>query len=249
MHFGGLVAVRDCSLEFPAGRITGLIGPNGAGKTTAFNIIAGNLRPTAGRVFLQDRDVTRLPPFRRQLLGLGRTFQLAHEFGRMSVLENLLVAARNVAGENIFNAIFRPGLGAGQEQAARHKALDLLGFLEIADLSDELAANLSGGQKKLLELGRVLMADPQVVLLDEVGAGVNRSLLARIAGKIAELNSRHDITFCLIEHDLETVARLCDSVYVMVQGGVLMHGSVQQVRDDPRVIDAYFGGGKYQEPG
>ena len=247
MRFGGIVAVRQCSFDIPEGKITGLIGPNGAGKTTAFNIIAGNLSPSSGKVIFNGQDVTRLPAYKRQALGLSRTFQLAHEFGRMSVLENLMVAARNPVGENILNAIFRPSRGVPLERAAYNKAMEILALLEIPQLSQELAGNLSGGQKKLLELGRALMQDPALILLDEIGAGVNRTLLGKIADKILQLNQDQAYTFCLIEHDLDYVSRLCDSVIVMAQGQVLTHGSVEQVRNDERVIEAYFGGGKYQD--
>lgn len=247
MRFGGVDAVRNCSFDIPAGRITGLIGPNGAGKTTAFNVIAGLLTPTAGKVFLDGEDITPLPDFRRQAKGLSRTFQLAHEFSRMTVIENLMVSADNAIGENIWNAVFRPAQCLAQEQDAYDKAMQTLEFLEIAQLADELAGNLSGGQKKLLELGRALMQEPSIILLDEIGAGVNRTLLGKIADKITQLNRESGYTFCLIEHDLDFVARLCDQVIVMAQGEVLMIGTVDEVRRDERVIEAYFGGGKYQE--
>ena len=247
MRFGGVLAVDHCSFDIPDGRITGLIGPNGAGKTTVFNIIAGHFQPTSGQVLLDGTDITRLPAHRRQARGLSRTFQLAHEFHRMTVLENLMVAADNQIGESILNAIFRPGRCREQERAAYAKACDMLEFLEITPLRDELAGRLSGGQKKLLELGRALMADPKIVLLDEIGAGVNRTLLGKIADKIIQLNRERGYTFCLIEHDLDYVSRLCDGVVVMAGGKVLMTGSVDEVRQDERVIEAYFGGGKYQE--
>ena len=247
MRFGGLTAVHNCSFDIPAGRITGLIGPNGAGKTTAFNVIAGLLVPTSGRVLLDGEDITDLPAFRRQARGLARTFQLAHEFGRMTVIENLMVSADNHLGENIWNAVFRPGQCLGQEQAAYDRAMQTLAFLEIEQLSGELAGNLSGGQKKLLELGRALMQEPAIILLDEIGAGVNRTLLGKIADKITRLNREQGYTFCLIEHDLDFVARLCDGVIVMAQGEVLTTGTVDAVRNDERVIEAYFGGGKYQD--
>jgi branched-chain amino acid transport system ATP-binding protein len=247
VRFGGLCAVDQCSFEIPDGRITGLIGPNGAGKTTAFNVMAGHQPPTMGRVTLDGEDITALPAHRRQARGLARTFQLAHEFSRMTALENLMVAADNRRGENILNAIFRPGACREREQAAYDAAREMLDFLEIPQLADTLAGSLSGGQKKLLELGRALMQTPKVVLLDEIGAGVNRTLLSKIADKIKWLNEEKGYTFCLIEHDLEYVARLCHSVVVMAQGQVLTTGTVDEVRRDERVIDAYFGGGKYQE--
>lgn len=247
MRFGGMVALDNCSFDIPDGQITGLIGPNGAGKTTAFNIIAGHLFPSAGNVLFEGKDITRLPPHKRQAMGMSRTFQLAHEFGRMSVLENLMVAASNPAGENILNAIFRPGLGKEDDHKAYRHAMETLEFLEITNLKNEFAANLSGGQKKLLELGRALMQKPGIILLDEIGAGVNRTLLAKIADKIEQLNKNSGYTFCLIEHDLDYVSRLCESVVVLAQGKLLMNGTVDEVRNDQRVIEAYFGGGKYED--
>lgn len=246
MRFGGLVAVDKCSFTVADGSITGLIGPNGAGKTTAFNIIAGLLRPTSGRVFLDGEDVTALRAHERQRKGLARTFQLAHEFGGMTALENLMVAANNRTGESVLHAIFAPGTYRGEEQRAYDKAMDTLDFLEIGHVRDELAGNLSGGQKKLLELGRALMQDPKVILLDEIGAGVNRTLLGKIAEKIKQLNAERGYTICLIEHDLDYVSRLCEEVIVMAQGSVLTVGDVEAVRSDERVIEAYFGGGKYE---
>jgi branched-chain amino acid transport system ATP-binding protein len=247
MRFGGVAAVDQCSFEIPSGQITGLIGPNGAGKTTAFNVIAGHLQPTSGRILLEGEDITALPAHKRQAKGIARTFQLAHEFHRMTVVENLMVAAKNELGENILNAIFRPGQCKAQEQAAYDRAMETLQFLEIEQLKNQLAGDLSGGQKKLLELGRALMQHPKIILLDEIGAGVNRTLLGKIAEKIIQLNKEHGYTFCLIEHDLDYVSRLCDTVIVMAQGTLLTTGTVDEVRKDERVIEAYFGGGKYQE--
>lgn len=246
MAFGGVTAIDKCSFEIPDGLITGLIGPNGAGKTTAFNIIAGTFPPSAGHVLLDGADITRLPAHERQRLGLSRTFQLSHEFPRMTVLENLMVAAECRAGESILNAIFRPGRYREQERATLRKAMGILEFLEIEQLKLDLAGTLSGGQKKLLELGRALMQDPKIILLDEIGAGINRTLLGKIADKIKLINAEHGYTICLIEHDLDYVSRLCDRVIVLAQGRVLTEGSVDEVRRDERVIEAYFGGGKYE---
>ncbi len=246
-NFGGVNAVDQCSFEIPAAGITGLIGPNGAGKTTAFNLIAGHLHPDAGRVVFDGHDVTQLPAWQRQSMGLSRTFQLPHEFARMTVLDNLVVAADNRHGEKILNAIFFPGRGRVRSHEAQLHARRTLEFLEIDALADELAGNLSGGQKKLLELGRALMQRPKLILLDEIGAGVNRTLLSKIADKIIALNASEGHAFCLIEHDLDYVAKLCSKVHVMAQGRLLMSGSIDEVKNDERVIDVYFGGGKYQE--
>jgi branched-chain amino acid transport system ATP-binding protein len=213
MRFGGLAAVDDVSFAIGKGIITGLIGPNGAGKTTLFNIIAGRLYPTSGRVLLEGDDITRLPPHERSRKGLARTFQIPHEFGALTVYE---------------------------------RARDTLDFLELSHVKTEKAGNLSGGQKKLLELGRSLMREPRLILLDEIGAGINRTLLGKIAEKIKRLNEERGFTFCLIEHDLDYVSKLCSDVIVMAQGKVLTRGTIDAVRHDERVIEAYFGGGKYE---
>jgi branched-chain amino acid transport system ATP-binding protein len=247
MSFGGLKAVDDVSFDIPAGKITGLIGPNGAGKTTLFNLIAGHLIPTSGRIWLEKADITRLKPHERAALGLARTFQIPHEFARLTVLENLLAAASLPQGENVFNVIFRRGHFRSEEDAAIRRARETVRFLELDKVAGEKAGNLSGGQKKLLELGRALMREPKIVLLDEIGAGINRTLLAKITDKIKLLNHERRLTFCLIEHDLDYVSKLCDDVIVMAQGSILTRGTIDQVRRDERVIDAYFGGGKYEE--
>jgi branched-chain amino acid transport system ATP-binding protein len=247
MSFGGLKAVDGVSFVIPAGQITGLIGPNGAGKTTLFNIIAGRLFPTSGRVLLEGTDITRLKPHERAGRGLARTFQIPQEFSRLTVLENMLAAAHMPRGENVFNVMFRRAHFRPEEDAVIRRARETVRFLELDKVIGEKAGNLSGGQKKLLELGRALMRDPKIVLLDEIGAGINRTLLGKIAEKIRLLNRERGLTFCLIEHDLDYVSKLCADVIVMAQGSVLMRGSVSEVRRDERVIEAYFGGGKYEE--
>jgi branched-chain amino acid transport system ATP-binding protein len=246
MRFGGLAAVDDVSFAIAKGGITGLIGPNGAGKTTLFNIVAGRFFPTSGRVLLEGQDITRLAPHERARLGLARTFQIPHEFGGLTVLENLMVAGDTHQGENPLNAVLRRSLYLREERAAYERARDTLDFLELKHVKSEKAGNLSGGQKKLLELGRSLMREPRLILLDEIGAGINRTLLGKIAEKIKLLNAERGYTFCLIEHDLDYVSRLCDDVIVMTQGRVLTRGSIEAVRQDERVIEAYFGGGKYE---
>ncbi|WP_119269991.1 ABC transporter ATP-binding protein [Taklimakanibacter deserti] len=246
MRFGGLHAVDDVSFAIEKGVITGLIGPNGAGKTTLFNIIAGRLFPTSGRVLLEGEDITRLAPHERSRKGLARTFQIPHEFGALTVIENLMVAGDTSQGESAFNAVLRRRLFRREERAVYERARDTLDFLELKHVTTEKAGNLSGGQKKLLELGRSLMREPRLILLDEIGAGINRTLLGKIAEKIKLLNAERGYTFCLIEHDLDYVSRLCGDVIVMAQGSVLTRGTIDQVRHDERVIEAYFGGGKYE---
>ena len=246
LTFGGLTAVDGFSMEIPRGAITGLIGPNGAGKTTAFNVLAGRLSPDSGKVMFEGADITKLAPHRRAALGIARTFQLPHEFARLTVIENLTAAADSRLGENIVNAVFRRGRFLQEERAIHERARDLLKFLGLDKLALQQAGALSGGQKKLMELGRALMREPKIVLLDEIGAGINRTLLSGIADRLLQLRAEKSIAFCLIEHDLDYVSKLCDSVYVMAGGKLLTHGGVAEVRADERVIEAYFGGGKYE---
>ena len=240
--FGGVRAVDRCSFRIESGTITGLIGPNGAGKTTLFNIMAGFMRPTGGRVLLEGRDVTGLPAHRLFHLGLVRTFQIPHEFARMTVLENLMVVPPQQAGENLANSWFRWGRVRAEEAEVRRRADGVLDFLNLARVRDELAGNLSGGQKKLLELGRTLMTDARIVLLDEPGAGVNRTLLAQLADLIRRLNRERGYTFCVIEHDMDLIAELCHPIVVMAEGRVLAQGSMAEIRRNEAVQEAYLGG-------
>ncbi len=242
--FGGLTAVRDCGFEIAGGRITGLIGPNGAGKTTTFNIIAGAMKPDRGTVVFQGADVTGLPAHVLFHRGIVRTFQIAHEFAQLTTLENLMAVPAGQIGENLLRAWFTPVSVAVRESEVRSRAESVLEFLHLDHLRDERAGNLSGGQKKLLELGRAMMTDAQLVLLDEPGAGVNPTLLGELANMILRLNDEHGYTFCIIEHNMDMIARLCDPVIVMAEGTVLTEGTMAEVRGDPRVLDAYLGGGQ-----
>ncbi|SEM86207.1 amino acid/amide ABC transporter ATP-binding protein 1, HAAT family [Pseudorhodobacter antarcticus] len=241
--FGAFRAVDGASLEIKTGSITGLIGPNGAGKTTLFNVIAGRLPPTSGRVKMDGRDITGLPPHELFHKGLLRTFQIAHEFGSMTVRENLMMVPENQSGETLWNTWFKRGKIADEERRIRNKADEVLEFLTISHLADQKAANISGGQKKLLELGRTMMVDAKIVFLDEVGAGVNRTLLNTIGDAIIRLNKERGYTFCVIEHDMDFIARLCGPVICIAEGKVLAQGTVEEVKNDDRVIEAYLGTG------
>ena len=247
MHFGGIRAVDGTSLEIEKGSITGLIGPNGAGKTTLFNVIAGAYKPTSGKVYLDGEDVTGLPAHRMFAKGMLRTFQIAHEFSTLSVLENLMVVPAEQPGERLRDAWFRPRLVGEHEERVRERAREVIDFLEISHLEHELAGNLSGGQKKLLELGRTMMVDAKIVFLDEVGAGVNRTLLKTIGTSIQRLNRERGYTFCMIEHDMDFIARLCDPVIVMAEGKLLTQGSIDEIRSNEEVIEAYLGTGRKQQ--
>jgi branched-chain amino acid transport system ATP-binding protein len=242
-HFGGFRAVDGASLRIETGSITGLIGPNGAGKTTLFNVIAGRLPPTSGRVTMAGEDITGMAPHELFAKGLLRTFQIAHEFGSMTVRENLMMVPAAQSGESLWNAMFRRSAVAGEERALRDKADEVLEFLTISHLADSRASNISGGQKKLLELGRTMMVDARIVFLDEVGAGVNRTLLNTIGDAIIRLNKERGYTFCVIEHDMDFIGRLCNPVICMAEGKVLAQGTVQEVKNDERVIEAYLGTG------
>ncbi len=247
MHFGGIHAVDGTTLGIEKGSITGLIGPNGAGKTTLFNVISGAFTPTAGSVCLDGEDITGLQPHELFKKGLLRTFQIAHEFSSLTVLENLMMVPDGQPGERLLDAWFKNSLVQEHETQVRDKALEVIDFLEISHVQNELAGNLSGGQKKLLELGRTMMVDAKIVFLDEVGAGVNRTLLKTIGTSIQRLNEERDYTFCMIEHDMEFISRLCNPVIVMAEGKLLIEGTPQEVMTNEEVIEAYLGTGRKHE--
>ena len=240
-HFGGLAAVDGVSMEIEQGTITGLIGPNGAGKSTLFNLIAGNLTPESGSIYLDGDDVTGLKPHMLFSKGLLRTFQIAHEFQSLSVLDNLMMVPSLQVGESLLGAWFKREKVVRQEAEMRGKAEEVISFLNMGHLANELAGNLSGGQKKLLELGRTMMASPKVVILDEVGAGVNRTLLKEIGDAILSMNRERGFTFCMIEHDMDFISRLCDPVVVMAEGKILAQGSAEEIKANEDVIEAYLG--------
>ncbi|MES9903425.1 MAG: ABC transporter ATP-binding protein [Sedimenticola sp.] len=249
MHFGGIYAVNGTSLNIKKGSITGLIGPNGAGKTTLFNVIAGAYTPTSGSVFLDGEDITGLQPHQLFRKGLLRTFQIAHEFSTLTVLENLMMVPADQPGESLLDVWFKSSLVREHEKQVQEKAVEVIDFLEISHLQNELAGNLSGGQKKLLELGRTMMVDAKIVFLDEVGAGVNRTLLKTIGTSIQRLNRERGYTFCMIEHDMDFISRLCDPVIVMAEGKLLAQGTADEVKANEEVIEAYLGTGRKHERG
>lgn len=248
MHFGGIKAVDGASIEIAKGSITGLIGPNGAGKTTLFNVIAGHYKPTSGKVWLDGQDITGMPPHELFHMGLLRTFQIAHEFSTLTVRENLMMVPPAQPGETLVDVWLRPTKVREREAEVRKRADEVIEFLEISHVADELAGNLSGGQKKLLELGRTMMVDAKIVFLDEVGAGVNRTLLNTLGDAIVRLNKERGYTFCMIEHDMDFIGRLCDPVIVMAEGRVLIEGKVDEVKANEQVIEAYLGTGLKQRP-
>ena len=239
-RFGGLRAVDGMSIALAPGEMVGLIGPNGAGKTTLFNLLAGAIRPSAGTIRIDGVEVSRERPDQRIGRGVGRTFQIPRPFAEMTVLENVLTGAQGQSGERAWMNFLRPGRVAAEERAAVERARRLLDFVMLAHLEGEPARVLSGGQRKLLELARVLMADPRAILLDEPAAGVNPSLLELIIARILALHAEGR-TILLIEHNMDMVARLCGRVVVMAAGRHLAEGRPEEVARDPAVVSAYLG--------
>jgi branched-chain amino acid transport system ATP-binding protein len=240
-QFGGLRAVDGMSIALQRGEMLGLIGPNGAGKTTLFNLLAGSLLPTAGTIRIGGTELSREGPERRIARGVGRTFQIPRPFAEMTVLENVLTGAQGQGGEGIWMNFLRPGRVASEERAAVEKARALLDFVTLSALEGEPARVLSGGQRKLLELARILMADPEAILLDEPAAGVNPALLELIIDRVLDLNARGK-SILLIEHNMEMVSRLCGRVVVMAAGRYLTEGRPADVARNPAVVEAYLGG-------
>jgi len=238
--YGGLQAVADMSLALKPGAIVGLIGPNGAGKTTMLNLLSGVERADSGRIVLAGKDVTGLPQHKLAAAGLTRTFQVCRDLGALTVLENLLAARVGQAGELVANVLFRPGLVRAQEEAAMERARDILERLDLWRLANASASTLSGGQKKLLEFGRALMADPKIILLDEPAAGVAPSMESILIEAIQSLVS-NGTAVLIVEHDLDVVATLCEHVYVMAAGRLLTEGTFSEITRSPEVVDAYLG--------
>ena len=239
--FGGLKVLNNLSLKIEKGSISGLIGPNGAGKTTLFNVINGSIKPDSGSVQLNNYELIGLQPHELFEIGVLRTFQIPHEFFSLTVLDNLLVVPPNKIGETFFGQWFFEKKIKKIEEINVKKAKDILDILGLSHLEKEYAGNLSGGQKKLLELGRVMMVEPKIILLDEVGAGVNKTLLKKISNIIKKLNKEKKYTFIMIEHDLDFISKLCDTIIVMAEGQFLTQGNIQQIKSNQKVIDIYLG--------
>jgi branched-chain amino acid transport system ATP-binding protein len=238
--FDSMKAVDGVDLAIGRGTITGVIGPNGAGKSTLFALIAGALEPTRGQIIFEGETISCLSPDRVFRKGLARTFQIPRPFARMSVLDNAMLAALNQAGERFWNNWWNRGLVARQESAIREHAVMQLSFCGLGDKLYEPAGNLSGGQQKLLELARILMNKPKLILLDEPAAGVNPALMDTLVDKILTLKAQ-GVTFLIIEHDMDVVMHICDPVHVMAQGRLIFSGSPRDAQSDPAVLDAYLG--------
>jgi branched-chain amino acid transport system ATP-binding protein len=240
-HFGGVYAVNNCTLEVKEGTITGLIGPNGAGKTTLFNVITGFYKPDSGRVFFKGEDITGFDPHIIFGKKIFRTFQIAREYREMSVLENLLLIPKNQSGERLWNAWFRGKRIRSQENVNIKRALDILKFFDLDSKKDIPAKYLSGGEKKLLEIGRMMMVDLEMVLLDEPGAGVPPLLQNKIMDYIRKLSREHGLTLFIVEHDMDIIMKICDTIIVMSDGTKLAQGTPKEIRNNEAVIEAYLG--------
>jgi neutral amino acid transport system ATP-binding protein len=238
--FGGIRAVNNAYLDVPQGSITGLIGPNGAGKTTLFNLLSNFIRPDKGEVFLDGQPIHQLPPYQIALKGCVRTFQVARVLSRLTVLENMLLASPGQTGENFLKVWFQGAKIRQQEQENRAKALDILDSIGLGEKAQDYAGALSGGQRKLLEIGRVLMTKPKLILLDEPAAGVNPTLIAQISDHIIEWN-RQGITFLIIEHNMDVIMSLCHHVWVLAEGTNLADGIPSEIQKNDRVLKAYLG--------
>ena len=239
-RFGGVTAVDNCTWSLPSGLVAAIIGPNGAGKSTLINIVAGALSLQKGRVRFDGTDISRWSPHRVAQRGLVRTFQVARVFEQLTVIENMLLASQRQPGESLFNAIFRPGRGRKFERNQLSRARELIDTFELTRLRNSYASELSGGQKRLLELARAMMADPKLLLLDEPMAAINPALVERISAHLLEMR-KWGVTLLLIEHNLSVVEELCDWVTVMAEGRVLASGTMAELRQHPEVISAYLG--------
>ena len=239
--FGGLRAVDGASLDVERGSITALIGPNGAGKSTLFNVVSGFLSAERGSVQFEERRIDRAASYRIAQRGLVRTFQVPRALTRLSVLDNVLLAAPNHSGERLSGLLLRPARARARERSARKRAEELLALVRLEEHAHDYAGVLSGGQRKLLDFARVLMAEPRLVLLDEPMAGVNPALGRQLLEHVLQLRKDEGMTFLFVEHDLDVVMEASDRVIVMNEGHVIASGTPAEVRSDKHVVDAYLG--------
>jgi neutral amino acid transport system ATP-binding protein len=240
-NFGGIKAVNDAKIEVAKGSITGLIGPNGAGKTTLFNLLSNFIRPDKGRVIFDGEPIHQLQPYQIAQQGLVRTFQVARTLSRLSVLENMLLAAQKQTGENFWEVQLKPHIVAKEEKELAQRAMFLLESVGLEKKAHDYAGGLSGGQRKLLEMGRALMTNPKLILLDEPAAGVNPRLIDDICDRILNWNRQDGMTFLIIEHNMDVIMSLCDRVWVLAEGQNLADGTPAEIQTNSQVLEAYLG--------
>lgn len=240
--FGGVTAVDDCSIEVPDGVIAGLIGPNAAGKTTLFNVMTGFYKPDSGKVIFKGKDITGRSPHQIAQEGMVRSFQIMRVLSRLTVLENVMLANPNQTGESLRNLLLKPNKIRDQEESVRERAVEILQMLDLDDKKDEYAGTLSGGQRRLLELGRCLMASPEMLLLDEPTGGVNPALIEDIMDHLKYINNQ-GVTIFIVEHNIRTIMELSEVVFVMSNGKKISEGTPEEIMEDEEVIDAYLGQG------
>ena len=240
-NFGGIKAVQEANIEVVKGSITGLIGPNGAGKTTLFNLLSNFIRPDKGRVIFDGEPIHQLQPYQIAQQGLVRTFQVARALSRLSVLDNMLLGAQKQTGENFWQVQFQPHIVAKEEKQLKERAMFLLESVGLEKKASDYAGGLSGGQRKLLEIGRALMTNPKLILLDEPAAGVNPRLIDDICGRILSWNRNDGMTFLIIEHNMDVVMSLCDRVWVLAEGKNLAVGTPTEIQNNAKVLEAYLG--------
>ncbi|MBW1979954.1 MAG: ABC transporter ATP-binding protein [Deltaproteobacteria bacterium] len=246
-RFGGVVALDGVSFEVEYGSITGLVGPNGSGKSTLFNVVSGFYEKDGGEIFFEGRKLESIEPDRIALMGIGRTFQISEVPEKMTVIENLLLAPKNQTGESVLNVFLRPGRIRQENDRFLQQAQQMLELVQLSDLRNEYAGNLSGGQKKLLALARILMADPTLILLDEPTAGVNPTLITKLITAILDLRDKKGKTLLIVEHNMKVISEICDKVVVLDFGRKIAEGTPEEIQKDEKVLEAYLSGSSREE--
>jgi len=245
--FGGIVALHGVSFNVEPNTITGLIGPNGSGKSTSFNVISGFYGKDRGEIYFQGKKIEDIEPYEIAMMGIGRTFQISEAPEKMTVLENFLLAPKNQIGEGVFDVFLHPKKIKKEDRKHLKNAFEILELIQLHDLRNEYAGNLSGGQKKLLSLGRILMSDPKLILLDEPTAGVNPTLIKDLIVAIKNLRDEKGKTILLVEHNMKVISEICDRVIVLDFGKKIAEGTPEEIQKNEKVLEAYLSGSSKRE--